>query len=151
MWNLLLHHALPHHTTTWLCDMEWRMMWCGAMWSVTEHTMLCHITPPHGVRYGMGMWNVVWCDVECVTMLPHHALTQHTTTYYTTQPLISTLHHTTAAEFHISSCYTVQTMLCHIAPPPIAHYEMWCDVSFDREWCMKWSVVWCGMRCDAQF
>ena len=102
MWNVLLHHALPHHTTTWFCDMEWRMMWCGAMWNVTAHNALPHHTTTWCemwcvLRYGMGMWNVVWCDVECVTMFPHHALTQHTTTYYTTQALISTLNHTTAA------------------------------------------------------
>ena len=73
------HHALPHCTTTYCTPCE---MWCAVsciLW------------------YGMGMWNVVWCNMECVTMIPHHALPQHTTTYYTTQLLISTLHHTTAA------------------------------------------------------
>ena len=64
--TMLLHHALPHHITTWFCDMEWCMMWCGAMWYEIYVTMLLHHALPHHhmvLWYGM-VHDVVWCDVE---------------------------------------------------------------------------------------
>ena len=128
--NTMLCRIILPHGVRWgvlchvFCDMEWACgMWCGVMWNVLQcyHTMLWHSTPAHITQHSHSF-------PHCTTPQQHNS-TSHCTT------------------FHISACYTVQTMLCPITPPPIAHYEMWCDVSCDRERCMKWSVVWCGMRC----
>ena len=200
MWNdvecvtMLLHHALPHHTTTWFCDMEWCMMWCGEwdMGCVTmlshhhssiiphltaQHSTLHHISScnsthhalPHRTTtyctpcemwcavscvlwYGMGMWNVVWCDVECVqchhTMLCHSApphIAQHSRTFpHCTTPHLIAQHSTSLHVTQYRPCFaTSHHHILHI----MWCNEMWCYVSCDMEWCMKWSVVRCGMRC----
>ena len=95
----------------------------------------------------MGIWNVVWCDVECITMLPNHALTHHTTTYCTSQPHISTLHHTTAAYFlnipHLLMLHSTD----HALPHRTTMYCTSCDVMrcgvMVHE--MECGVVRCGM------
>ena len=162
------------------CDMEWCMMWCGAMWNEicysvtipcfatshhhnsiiphltvqhstlhhisscnTVHTMLCHIVPPHtahhvrcvlchvfcDMEWACGMWcGAMWNVLQCYhTMLwhstpPHVTQHSHSFPHCTTPQQHNSTSHCTA--FHIFSCYTVQTTLCHIAPSHIAHHVM---------------------------
>ena len=63
----------PHNSTSSLCytlhTMQYVLLWCDDKWC-----MLCDVE-----------W-CMWCDVEwyveCVTMLQHHALSHHTTTWF---------------------------------------------------------------------
>ena len=146
--TMLLHHALPHHTTT--CG----VVRCGIKYGMSQqhnstsncttfhinrvHTMLCHIAPPHtahhvicgvlscDMEWACGMWcGAMWNAIQCYhTMLDasHHHILHITAAHFNTTP-----QQHNSSTFHISSCYTVQTTRCHITPPCIAHHEMWCD------------------------
>ena len=102
-------------------------MWCDVMW-------FCDM------EWCMMRCGAMWNEMGCVTMLPHHALPHHTSIIQHLSAQHSTSH-------HISSCNTVHTMLCHIAPPCTAHHVrcgVLCHVFCDMEWV-------CGMWCGAMW
>ena len=129
--HTMLCHTVPPHTAHPVrcgvlyhvfCDMEWACgMWCGAIWNVLQwyHTMICHSTPPHTTQHSY------WFP-RCTTPQQHNS-TSHCTA------------------FHISSCYTVQTTLCHITLPHMAcdvmRYGVMCHVTWNGAWSGVWNEM----------
>ena len=115
--TMLLNHALPHHTTTWFCDMEWCMMWCG-------------------MRYGM-CYNVT---APCFATSQHHSsIIPHLTAQH------STLHHLSSCNtVHTMLCHITPPHTAHHARCGVLHH-VFCDGEWTYEmWCgVMWNVLQC--------
>ena len=131
--TMLLHHALPHHTTTWFCNMEWCMMWCGMRYgtcynvtapcfATSQHqsSIIPHLTAQHSTLHHFSCKTVH--TMLCHIAPPHNA--HHVRS--------GVLHHVfcdgewaygmwCGVMWNVLQCY--QTMLWHITPPHIAHHS----------------------------
>ena len=104
--TMLLHHALPHHTTTLFYNMEWCMMWCG-------------------MRYGM-CYNVT---APCFSTSQHHSsIIPHLTAQH------STLHHFPCKTVHTMLCHIAPPHTAHHVRSGVLHH-VFCDGECGVVWC----------------